>query len=186
MMRKLLTMMLALAIALSLFVMPAAAYIERGTVHISADQDAVELKTGETTTVAITLDPAQDDQMPGCGMADCPETCGENCLSKDGNCTCDITSYETYYTEVPIKIDAPEVVEATYENGVLTLKGLAAGTTNVNVAARLREYTGSSVDIQVTVTKSGPSVALIAGAIVGLALVAGIVVALGKKGKKYA
>lgn len=139
------------------------AYIRRGTVGISVDREKIELKPGESCQVSVTLDPEQDDQMPGCGMADCPDECGKKCLSENGNCTCDITAYKTYYTNVEIKIDAPEIVEVAYEDGIAVFTALAPGETNVNLAARLREYTGSSVDIAVTVTESGLPVGIITG-----------------------
>ncbi len=160
---------------LTMISVPSFAYIERGTVHIYADTEGVSLKVGESATVAITLDPAQEDQMPGCGMADCPQECGQNCLSDDGNCTCDIITYETYYTEVIVTNKNEAVAEASYADGVLTIKALAEGEASINVAARLREYMGSSVNITVTAEKPAPAVST--GTIVGIGAAAIIVFA---------
>ena len=185
-MKKKILLLLALVLCIAVTAVPAAAYIERGTVHIYADKTELFLKEGETGYVAITLDPAEEDQMPGCGMADCPQTCGQNCLSNDGNCTCDITTYQTYYTEVLVNNKSEAIAEAVYADGVLTIKALSEGQAKINVAARLREYMGSSVNITVTVEKTAAPFALIAGisAAVVVIIAAAVVFAVKKTKKK--
>lgn len=175
------TMMVLVLCMISMSV-TVSAYIRRGTVGISVDKEKIELKSGESCQVSVTLDPEQDDQMPGCGMADCPDKCGKKCLSENGNCTCDITTYQTYYTNVEIKIENPEIVEVAYEDGIAVFTALAPGKTNVNLAARLREYTGSSVDIAVTVTKAGLTAGMIGGiAVIGAGIIAGIFFVIRKR-----
>lgn len=95
-MKKVMGFLGALIMTCTLLPFSAMAYIERGTVQISCDAEELTLGVGETYELAVTIDPAQEDQMPGCGMSDCPQKCGSNCLSKDNNCTCDSTSYDTY------------------------------------------------------------------------------------------
>lgn len=167
-MKKLLkTLVLVLIICAVLAPVTASAYIERGTVHITGDTSPITIAVGETAAVAVTLDPAESDQMPGCGMSDCPETCGQNCLSKDGNCTCDDTSYKTFYTEVQFKKLDESIATAEYADGIVTITGVAPGTTTVNIAARLREYTGSSINVEVTVVEPVPEHAPVNMGIVG-------------------
>ena len=151
-MKRLCLIISAALLLFALCALPAAAYINRGTVEITCDTTELSLKVGETVEVPYTLDPETSDQMPGCGMADCPENCGANCLSKDGNCTCDDINYKTYYTEVQVKKADDNVVQVTAADGVATFTAVGPGSCTVNLAARLREFTGSSVDIQVTVT----------------------------------
>ena len=127
------------------------AYINRGTVHISCDTKELMLEVGQTAQITYGLDPESSDQMPGCGKSDCPEDCGPGCMSKDGNCTCGIITYQTYYPEVQVKKADESIVSVSTENGVATFTAVAPGKCTVNLAARLREHTGSSVDIEVTV-----------------------------------
>lgn len=179
-----------LAVALLLFAgfsLPAAAYINRGTVQISCDVTELALEAGQTVQVEYTVDPESSDQMPGCGMSDCPENCGAGCLSKDGNCTCDSTVYQTYYTEVQVKKADESVVRVSCENGVATFEAVGPGSCTVNLAARLREFTGTSVDIEVTVTGTEkPAGWLVGGCLLLAAAAAAIVVARKKRGGRAA
>ena len=151
-MKKILVVLTVAMLLFAVLSLPAAAYINRGTVQISCDTTELELEVGQTVQVEYTVDPESSDQMPGCGMSDCPEACGAGCLSKDGNCTCDITAYQTYYTEVQVKKADEAVVQVSCADGVATFEAVGPGSCTVNLAARLREFTGTSVDIQVIVT----------------------------------
>lgn len=181
---------LVLTAALLLFAglsLPAAAYINRGTVQISCDTAELALEVGQTVQVEYALDPESSDQMPGCGMSDCPEHCGAGCLSKDGNCTCDITAYQTYYTEVQVKKADEKVVRVSCADGVATFEAVGPGSCTVNLAARLREFTGTSVDIEVTVTGAKkPTGWLVGGCLLLAAAVAGILIARKKRGGRAA
>ena len=157
---------------------PASAYIERGTVHITADTKEIELSAGSSQTLQIALDPMQDSQMPGCGMADCPSSCGD-CLTPDGNCPCDGTEYETYYTEVLTSSSDPAIEEALWEDGEVRLDAYRAGACTIKLSARLREYTGTSVEIAVTVVDNTPDFKLWVG--IGGILLIGIILILKKK-----
>ena len=128
------------------------AYIDRGTVIITAETDSATVAEGEELVFPVSVDPMKDSQMEGCGMSDCPEKCGPGCLSKDGNCTCDSTEYKDYFTSVKVKASDPDIASAEFENGSMVIKGLKEGETDLNFGARLREWTGSSIDVHVTVT----------------------------------
>jgi len=180
-MKKIGTYLTALFLCAALMAGSASAYIHRGTVQITSDTEEIRFCTGEIFQVRLQLDPAQDRQTPGCGMADCPEKCGQNCLSAEGNCTCDGTYLETYYADVQISNDDPGVVEVTYQDGTATFTALKPGTSNVTLAVRLREYTGSSVVIPVTVESSGLGPALWVGLAFAVVLAAAVLIAVVKK-----
>lgn len=165
----------------ALLLEPAYAYINRGTVHITLDTEQIELSPGSSQPIMITLDPVQDSQMPGCGMADCPDGCG-NCLTSDGNCPCDGTEYETYYTEVLTSSSDPSVAEASWTDGQVILEAHRPGSCTVKLSARLREYTGSSAELMVTVTSdSTASVLWIAIGCVILLLITAVIIINTKK-----
>ena len=139
-----------------LFVMTATmawAYFDRGPVKVTAAQNSVSVAVGKSTTVSISTSPSSDDQLPGCGMAECPQICGEkNCLDENGECTCNGTEYKTYYTDVTTASSNSSVAKASYNNGVLTITGVSAGEADVTVTAALRQYTSTTQTIHVTVS----------------------------------
>lgn len=154
-MKKLLSVFLTVILTCTLLSFSALGYIERGTVTITSDVAELTLEVGQVYELAVKIDPMQEDQMEGCGMSDCPEKCGANCLSKDGNCTCDSTSYETYYAAMKIKDKNEGVVTAEYEEGIVTITAVAAGETELKLSARLREYLGTSITVAVKVVEQG-------------------------------
>lgn len=154
-MKKVMGFLGALIMTCTLLPFSAMAYIERGTVQISCDAEELTLGVGETYELAVTIDPAQEDQMPGCGMSDCPQKCGSNCLSKDNNCTCDSTSYDTYYADLKIKDKNEGIADAVYEDGKVIITALSEGETELKLSARLREYLGTSVVVAVKVVAKG-------------------------------
>lgn len=179
-----------LAVALLLFAgfsLPAAAYINRGTVQISCDVTELALEVGQTVEVEYSVDPTMSMQTQGCGMSDCPEACGPNCLSKEGNCTCVDTTPIPFYAEVLVKKIDDSIVSVSCENGVATFEAVGPGSCTVNLAARLREFTGTSVDIEVTVTGTKkPAGWLVGGCLLLAAAAAAIVVARKKRGGRAA
>lgn len=177
--------LLSAALLAAIWAGNALAYINRGTVEISCDTSELTLEVGQTAEVPYTVEPASSEQTAGCGMSDCPENCGAGCLSKDGNCTCDDTSLKTYYSEVQVKKADESVVLVSAADGVATFEAVGPGSCTVNLAARLREFTGTSVDIVVTVTgaaKKAPLWPWILG--LALAAAAAAVVAVRKRGGK--
>ncbi len=138
----------------------AGAYFDRGPVTVVLGQSEVTVKPGETFAVSVRVDPDSDSQLPGCGMAECPQTCGEkNCLNDEGECMCNGLEYQTYYADVSVASSDTAVATASYANGVVNIKGAAAGEATVTVTGMLRQYTKDSKTIQVTVaaTASTPA-----------------------------
>ena len=67
---------------------PSLAYFNRGAVQISLSQTSISIDKGASASVSVTIDPIKEDQLPGCGMAECPQTCGSSgCLNENGECT---------------------------------------------------------------------------------------------------
>lgn len=136
---------------------PAQAYFERGNVTVSVGKQSVTLEQGNSESVSVTLSPGSDRQLPGCGMAECPQSCGEKeCLDENGECVCNGKTYKTYYAYASAASSNTSVATASYDNGVVTVKGVSAGTATITITASLRQYTSTSASIQVTV-KSKPS-----------------------------
>lgn len=133
----------------------AQAYISKGTVEIEADTEEITIAPGETKKIPVHLTPQEDEQFPGCGMADCPETCGD-CLTKNMECPCDGTEYETYYAQVKVRSSDEGVAAAQYEEGYVEFQGISQGEAQVKASAALRNFTGSSVTFQVHVKEGDP------------------------------
>jgi hypothetical protein len=161
---------LTLAAILCAFVLastPAYAYINRGEVLISGASSVSLTAGGEAS---ITVDPYQDRQLSGCGSADCPAICGEedcvrivdggNARSNNINCSCSVSgeqgvneALELFTADVRVVSADAKIATAAYdEKGVVTIKGVGAGTTTVNISAALREWSQAEKVVTVTVT----------------------------------
>ncbi len=139
-----------------LFTVPSFAYFNRGTVTMQLGQTSVSVAEGRSVSVSVTVNPISEQQLPGCGMAECPQSCGNTgCLNEYGECTCGGTTYQTYYSSVKAVSGNSSVASASYANGTLTIRGVSAGTTNITVTGSMRQYTDASQTISVTVTSSG-------------------------------
>ncbi len=135
---------------------PSLAYFNRGAVQISLSQTSLSLDQGASASVSVTIDPIKEDQLPGCGMAECPQTCGSSgCLNENGECTCAGTNYKTYHSSVAVSSSNASVATASYANGTLTVKGVGAGTAVITATGSMRQYTDASVTMNVTVKGSG-------------------------------
>ena len=134
------------------FPLQSEAYFNRGTVSLSLGENALSLTAGTVSSVSVTIDPIKQDQLPGCGMAECPQTCGDGCLNESGECMCAGTEYRTYYSEVAVSSSDASIASASYANGTLTVNGNAPGTASISVTGKLRQYTDSTVVLPVTVT----------------------------------
>lgn len=129
------------------------AYFNRGTVSMEPGRSDVKLSAGQSVSVSVNIDPISEQQLPGCGMAECPQTCGNTgCLNEYGECTCAGTSYQTYYSSVKAVSGNSSVATASYSNGTLTINGVSAGTTSVTLTGSMRQYTDCTRTISVTVT----------------------------------
>ena len=128
------------------------AYFDRGTVGVSVGQSSVSVTTGSSATVSVSLSPATDSQLPGCGMAECPQVCGEqNCLDANGQCMCAGTTYQTYTTSVSASSSNTSVASVSYSGGAVTIRGISKGSATITITASLRQFRNGSKSIQVTV-----------------------------------
>ncbi|MCR4600162.1 MAG: hypothetical protein K5767_00285 [Clostridia bacterium] len=145
----LMTMLLVTVI----FTVPSFAYFNRGPVSLSVGQTSLNLKTGGSASVSVNIQPIKEQQLPGCGMAECPQSCGATgCLNEYGECTCGGTTYQTYYSSVSVTSSNSGVASASYSGGTLTVKGVSAGTATLTLIGSMRQYTDTSVQVAVTVT----------------------------------
>ena len=136
--------------------MPAFAYFQRGDVKIKAGKQNVTLEQGGSESVSVTLTPSSSQQLPGCGMAECPQSCGEKeCLDANGECTCNGTSYQTYHAYASASSSNTSVATAKYDNGTVSIKGVGPGTATITLTASMRQFTSTSTAIQVTVNAKG-------------------------------
>lgn len=131
--------------------------IQRGNLQITLNETSVALEAGKTATIAVTANHWRDSQLPGCEMAECPNSCGEkNCLASDGiNCTCGGATAQTYSTVVTVSSSNSAAATASYSNEQVTITGVAAGTATITVTGKLREWTQDAEQIAVTVAATG-------------------------------
>ena len=128
------------------------AYFDRGAVGVSVGKKNVTLEQGQSETISVTFSPAQSSQLPGCGMAECPQSCGEkNCLDENGECKCNGTTYQTYYAFATTTSSNTSVATADYGNGVINVHAISPGTATITVTASLRQFNSTSTSISVTV-----------------------------------
>lgn len=125
--------------------------------ELTADETDVTVGVDESVTVAIDAEPWEDEQLPGCEMAECPETCGEkDCLTEDGlNCKCAGMDWETYETEITVSSSDPGVATASYNDQEVEIKGVGEGTATITVTGTLREWKKDRAQIAVTVASEG-------------------------------
>ncbi|MGI6205205.1 MAG: S-layer homology domain-containing protein [Anaerovoracaceae bacterium] len=162
--RRIFSALLALLFATAVFFMsatPSFATIDRGSVLISNPTTTV-LKVGESTTMSIS--PYEEQHLPGCGKADCPQICGEkDCITYingQPECTCGGTELQTYYAEVSPHSSDESVATVSYDGkGNVVIKAVGAGKCQISVCATFREYKSASKTINLTVkgTDSGDS-----------------------------
>jgi len=135
--------------------MPAYAYFDRGTVSVSLGQSEIDLTSGDGANVSVSFSPSSSDQLPGCGMPECPQSCGEkNCLDANNNCTCGGTTYSTYYTTADVSSSDTSVASASYDgSGNIAVHANGPGSAVITVTASLRQYTSSSTSMTVNVSE---------------------------------
>ena len=143
------------------------AYFSKPAVGIYFGSTSVSMTTGSSQSVGLTIDPASEQQLPGCGMSICPEACGGlvnpstgelgGCLNDAGWCTCAGTTYYTAYTKVSVSSSNPYVARASYSGGALSIQGVSAGTATITVRATLSKHVDSSASMTVKVSDPAPS-----------------------------
>ena len=135
----------------------ALAYASFGTVKVHAGSSSLSVKVGSTVSTSISVSPSSDKQTQGCGMAECPQSCGDGCLDANGQCTCAGSSYETYRTEVSASSSNSAVVSARVSGGKLMVTGKSAGSATITVRGELRQWNSGSAKVKVTVSKASAS-----------------------------
>lgn len=134
------------------------AYFNRGSVNVSVGKSSVSVAQGGSTSVSVSLSPSSSSQLPGCGMAECPQICGEkDCLDANGECTCNGTTYKTYYASASVSSSNTGVATASYSGGAVYIKGISPGSATITVKGSLRQFTSTSKTISVNVTASTAS-----------------------------
>ncbi len=141
-----------LAVFVSMFCVKIDAYYDKGPVKISLGDTSVSIREGESVSVSVEVIPSQEEQLPGCGMAQCPQECGEGCVDENGQCQCSGLEYQTYYAAVTAASNNASIAEAEYLGGMISIRGISPGEAAVTVTGGMRQYTDSSEEIRVTVT----------------------------------
>ena len=139
------------------FAAPTYAYFDRGEVSVTLGASDISLTAGESTSVTVSFSPASDMEMPGCGMAECPQACGEkDCLRYDvhpelGDCHCNGDEYVSYPAHGDVSSSNTSVATASINGGVVNISAVSVGTCQITVTGSLRQYTSTSATINVTV-----------------------------------
>lgn len=129
------------------------AYFQRGSVNVYAGRGSVSVTQGSSASVSISFSPSSSRQLPGCGMAECPQICGEkDCLDANGECKCAGTVYQTYYPTASVSSSNTSVATASYSGGALYINGISPGSATITVRASLRQFSSTSTSINVTVS----------------------------------
>ncbi|MDR1778184.1 MAG: hypothetical protein LBR14_00250 [Clostridiales Family XIII bacterium] len=157
-------LLLSVVVLLS-FVTPAYAYFNLPGVAISVSQGSVTMTSGQSASISVSVSPASEAQLPGCGMPECPQSCDEfgaeigiTCQDPNGWCTCGGSTYQTFTTQVSAVSQNSSIAQASYSGGVLSITGVSPGTTTITINAMLEKHVPSSTSISVTVTApAGPS-----------------------------
>lgn len=138
--------------------LPVLAYYNQGTVSLSLGKTNVTVAPGGNCSVSATMSPASANETQGCGMAQCPQTCGPTCADANGQCICMGADYHNYPATVTLTSANASVAMAKYTNGVISVTGVSPGTTTIYAQGSLREYTSSDRQaIRVTVSATGDS-----------------------------
>lgn len=157
----------AAALALSLcFPTPALAYFSKPAVGVYFGSSSLSLTTGSSGTVSVSVDMWSEQQLPGCGMAECPQACGNlttpdgvlgGCLSGDGWCQCSGTSYITAYTQLSVASSNPSVARASISGGALSITAYAAGSATITVYSSLSKHAEGASSMTVYVSDPAPA-----------------------------
>lgn len=165
--RRMLARFAALAAALLLacglcFPAQAFAYFSKPAVGVYLGAGSVSLTAGQSTTVSVSVDMWSEQQLPGCGMAECPQACSGlvnpdtgvlgGCLNADGWCTCAGTTYSTYYTQLSVMSSNPSVARATVSGSSLSIQAYSAGSATLTVYSSLSKHQEGSASMTVNVS----------------------------------
>ena len=149
-----LTALMTFALVMALTPVSALGYASFGTVKVHVGATSLSVKAGKTASTSVSASPSSDEQTQGCGMAECPQTCGDGCLDANGQCTCAGTSYSTYRTELSASSSNSAVASARVSGGKLVVTGKSAGTATITVTGRLRQWNSGTASVKVKVPKA--------------------------------
>ena len=133
------------------------AYYSLPGVSIMLSTSSVWVVGGQTQTISVSVSPAQELQLPGCGDTGCPQICGPDCFDPNGWCVCGGTTYLTYYTQVSAWSSDNSVAYVGYGGGFLSITGVSPGTTTIVVQASLAKHVDSFAYVTVSVSAPLPS-----------------------------
>lgn len=160
--KRTLSIVTAAALVLSAGTVPSFAYIERGDVIITGDS-SYSMDIGETA--AISISPYAEEHYPGCGMPECPESCEDKIIDRDGEesscivyvngqpeCVCAGRTMVMYNADVQVSSSDSSVAEAAYDgNGTVTISAKASGNAEISIEAAFREYNTANKTVSVNV-----------------------------------
>lgn len=145
----------------------ALAYFAKPAVGVYLGASSVSLTPGQSSTIGVSVDMWSEEQLPGCGMSQCPQGCGNlqnpntgvvgGCLSSDGWCTCSGTSYSTEYTQLSVSSSNPSVARASVSGGALYIDAYSAGSATITVYSSLAKHVEGSTSLVVYVSDSAPT-----------------------------
>lgn len=160
----------ALAVALVLaFSWPQSAwgYFAKPAPTISV-AGSVAVSSGAETSISCAVSPTSEVQLPGCGMAECPQACdgltnpstgvAGGCLNADGWCTCAGTMEQTAYTNVSVASSDPSICRASWAGGVLSVAGYREGSATLTIRATLSKHNEAVSYVTVNVSGGSSSV----------------------------
>ena len=140
----------------------ALAYFSKPAVGVYLGSGQVSLVSGQSTTVSVSVDMWSEQQLPGCGMAECPQACSGlvnpdtgvlgGCLNDAGWCTCAGTTYFTAYTQLSVSSSNPSVARAVVSGGALSIQAYSPGTTTITVYSQLSKHQEGSSSMTVSVS----------------------------------
>ncbi len=142
------------------------AYFSKPAVSISFGASSVSLAQGQSQTIGLSVSPMQEQQLPGCGMAICPDACNGlttpdgrpgGCLNEAGWCTCGGFEYYTAYTQISVSSSNPYVARASASGSSLSIQALSPGTATITVYASLSKHVDSAASMTVQVSAPASS-----------------------------
>ncbi len=157
-----------LVVAMACVAMPSSAwaYYSLSPVEIYLGSNSISMGAGESASIGCGLSIASEEQTVGCGMAECPQGCGDlttpqgvkgGCADVNGWCTCMGTAYSAYGTNVAVYSDNPGVARASYSNGVLNVTSYGAGSATLTVSATLQQHNDAAAYVTVDVSDNNAS-----------------------------
>lgn len=155
---KIFSMVLAVMLCVALMpAVPALAYFNFGAVGVYPGSSYLTVQAGSSVSTSVSITPASSWQTQGCGMAECPQVCGDQCFDSSGQCICVGSEKTQYFAQAYASSSNAGVASATLSGGTLTVTGHSAGTATISISASLRQYTDGYATVTVEVSDPAPS-----------------------------